>query len=63
MPGWVQDLVVTLVAAVAAVIVLKRVLGFARPQRPAPKCAACETSAVTPGTVAGAATGGSAPRG
>jgi hypothetical protein len=38
-----QDVVVTLVAAGAATVVVKRVLGFTRAQRQPPACAACET--------------------
>jgi hypothetical protein len=37
-----QDVVVTLVAAGAATVVVKRVLGFTRAQRKPPACAACE---------------------
>jgi hypothetical protein len=48
----VQDFVVMLVAFGAGALVARRVLGFAKSESGAPKCANCETGACAPAPTA-----------
>jgi len=50
--AWLQDALVTAVALGAGWIVLRRLIGFARPKRQEPGCANCPTAAVAQRPVA-----------
>ncbi len=54
-----QDVVVALVALGAAVVAVRRVIGFAAATT-SPKCASCESSACAPSPVVGAGSDGPA---